>query len=206
MTEPGLLLAPALSPHALPHENHQSVPVERLTEAVARFGYKLMAYKDEYEVARLWTDGKFDSYLAKKFKGGKVAYHLAPPLNSKKDENGHLIKKQFGPWMKTGFKLMKRFKFLRGTRFDPFGWTEERKLERKLRDQYLDNVERMLGDLNEKNLDLAVAIAEIPDEIRGYGHVKEAAIAKAAAHEAELWQHWPHGSLPKAKTTLITAT
>ena len=178
---------------------------ERLTEAVARFGYKLMAYKDEYEVARLWTDGKFDSYLAKKFKGGKVAYHLAPPLNSKKDENGHLIKKQFGPWMKTGFKLMKRFKFLRGTRLDPFGWTEERKLERKLRDQYLDNVERMLGDLNEKNLDLAVAIAEIPDEIRGYGHVKEAAIAKAAAHEAELWQHWPHGSLPKAKTTLITA-
>lgn len=178
---------------------------ERLTNAVARFGFKLMAYKDEYEVARLWTDGKFDAYLAKKFKGGKVAYHLAPPLNSKKDENGHLIKRQFGPWMKTGFKLMKRFKFLRGTRFDPFGWTDERKLERKLRDQYLDNVERMLADLNEKNLDLAIAIAEMPDEIRGYGHVKEAAIEKAATREAELWQHWPHGSLPKTKTTLITA-
>ena len=178
---------------------------ERFTQAVARFAYKLMAYKDEYEVARLWTDGKFDAYLAKMFKGGKVAYHLAPPLNSKKDENGHLVKKQFGPWMKIGFKIMKRFKGLRGTRFDPFGWTEERKMERKLRDQYLDNIERMLVDLSAKNLDLAVEIASIPDSIRGYGHVKEEAVAMAAAREAELWQHWPNGTLPKAKTTLIAA-
>ena len=178
---------------------------ERFTEAVARFAYKLMAYKDEYEVARLWTDGKFDAYLSKKFKGGKVAYHLAPPLNSKKDENGHLKKKQFGPWMKTGFKIMKRFRWLRGTRFDPFGWTEERKMERKLRDQYLDNIDRMLADLSEKNLDLAVAIAEVPDEIRGYGHVKEEAVVKAATLESELWQHWPTGTLPRAKTTLIAA-
>ncbi|MEO1358895.1 MAG: DUF6537 domain-containing protein, partial [Pseudomonadota bacterium] len=178
---------------------------ERFTEAVARYGYKLMAYKDEYEVARLWTDGKFDAYLSKKFKGGKVAYHLAPPLNSKKDENGQLIKKQFGPWMKTGFKIMRRFKWLRGTRFDPFGWTAERQMERKLRDQYLDNIDRMLADLNEKNLDLAVAIAEIPDEIRGYGHVKEGAVVNASKHEAELWQHWPNGSLPRARTTLIEA-
>lgn len=178
---------------------------ERLSDTVARFGYKVMAYKDEYEVARLWTDGKFDAYLSKKFKGGKIAYHLAPPLTSKKDENGHLVKKQFGPWMKAGFKIMKRFKWLRGTRFDPFGFTEERKLERKLRDQYLDNMDRMLADLTDKNLGLAVAIAELPDEIRGYGHVKDAAIAKVAAREAELWQHWPHGTLPKAKTTLIAA-
>jgi indolepyruvate ferredoxin oxidoreductase len=178
---------------------------ERLSEAVARYGYKLMAYKDEYEVARLWTDGTFDSYLAKKFKGGKVAFHLAPPLMSKTDENGHLVKKSFGPWMKTGFKIMKRFRWLRGTRFDIFGWTEERKLERKLRDNYLENMDRLLADLSAKNLDLAVAIAEIPDEIRGYGHVKEAAIAKAAEQEAELWKHWPDGTLPKVKTTLIAA-
>ncbi len=178
---------------------------ERLSEAVARYAYKVMAYKDEYEVARLWTDGKFDAYLAKKFKGGKIAYHLAPPLNSKKDENGHLKKKSFGPWMKTGFKILKRFKWLRGTRFDPFGWTEERKLERKIRDQYIDNVDRLLADLTEKNLDLAVAIAEIPDDIRGYGHVKEEAISIAAEKESELWQHWPNGTLPKSRTTLIAA-
>lgn len=178
---------------------------ERLSEAVARYAYKVMAYKDEYEVARLWTDGKFDSYLSKKFKGGKIAYHLAPPLNSKKDENGHLKKKSFGPWMKTGFKIMKRFKWLRGTRFDPFGWTTERKLERKIRDQYFDTVERLLADLTAKNLDLAVAIAEVPDDIRGYGHIKEAAISLAAEKEAELWQHWPNGTLPKARTTLIAA-
>ncbi len=178
---------------------------ERLSDAVARFAYKLMAYKDEYEVARLWTDGSFDAYLAKKFKGGKVAYHLAPPIGSKKDENGHLRKKSFGPWMKIGFKIMKRFKWLRGTRFDPFGWTEERKLERRIRDQYLENIDRMLADLSAKNLDLAVAIAEIPDDIRGYGHIKEAAISEAAAQEAELWTHWPDGTLPNAKTTLIAA-
>ncbi|MCH9752629.1 MAG: indolepyruvate ferredoxin oxidoreductase family protein [Alphaproteobacteria bacterium] len=178
---------------------------ERLTEAVARYAFKLMAYKDEYEVARLWTDGAFDAYLAKSFKGGKLNFHLAPPIFSKKDEDGHLKKKSFGPWMKTGFKILKRFKWLRGTRFDPFGWTDERQMERKVRDQYLDNMLRMLPDLSAKNIDLAVAIAEIPDDIRGYGHIKEDAVAKAAAREAELWQHWPNGTLPRAKTTLIAA-
>ena len=178
---------------------------ERLSEAVARYAYKVMAYKDEYEVARLWTDGRFDAYLAKKFKGGKIAYHLAPPLNSKKDENGHLKKKSYGPWMKTGFKILRRFKWLRGTRFDPFGWTAERKLERKIRDQYIDNIDRLLTGLTVKNLDLAVAIAEIPDGIRGYGHIKENAIALSAEKESELWQHWPHGTLPKSTTTLIAA-
>ena len=172
---------------------------------MARYAFKLMAYKDEYEVARLWTDGAFDAYLAKNFKGGKLNYHLAPPIFSKKDEQGHLKKKSFGPWMKTGFKFLKRFKWLRGTRFDPFGWTHERRMERKLRDQYLDNMRRMLGDLTAKNLDLAVAIAELPDDIRGYGHIKDEAMAKAAAREAELWLHWPDGSLPRAKTTLIAA-
>ncbi len=107
--------------------------------------------------------------------------------------------------MKTGFKIMKRFKWLRGTRLDPFGWTAERKLERKIRDQYFDTVERLLADLTAKNLDLAVAIAEIPDDIRGYGHIKEAAISLAAEKQAELWQHWSNGTLPKSRTTLIAA-
>lgn len=178
---------------------------QRLTLAVAKYGFKLMAYKDEYEVARLWTSAAFDAYFAQNFKGGKINYHLAPPIFSKQDAHGHLMKRSFGPWMKTGFNILRRFKALRGTRFDPFGWTEERKMERKLRDQYLDNMLRMLADLSEKNIDLAVAIAEIPDDIRGYGHVKEAAISQAAAFEAELWQHWPTGTFPTSKTTLIAA-
>jgi indolepyruvate ferredoxin oxidoreductase len=124
---------------------------------------------------------------------------------SKKDENGHLKKKNFGPWMKTGFKVMKQFKGLRGTAFDPFGWTEERKMERGLRDDYLSNLETLTGELSAKNHELAIAIAEVPDEIRGYGHVKEAAVEKAAAVEAELWAGWPSGALPRAKTTLIAA-
>lgn len=176
---------------------------ERLTLAVAKYAYKVMAYKDEYEVARLWTDGKFDAYLAKTFKGGKVNYHLAPPLFSKTDENGHLVKKKFGPWMKLSFKMMKRFKGLRGTRFDVFGKTAERKMERGLRDQYLENLDVLLADLSGKNHDLAVAIAEVPNDIRGYGHVKEASVEKAAGKEAELWANWPMGKLPAAKTTLI---
>lgn len=178
---------------------------ERLTLAVAKFGFKLMAYKDEYEVARLWTSSAFDAYFAQTFKGGKVNYHLAPPIFSKTDANGHLMKRSFGPWMKTGFKILRWFKGLRGTRFDPFGWTAERKMERKLRDQYLDNMQRLLADLSDKNIDLAVAIAEVPDDIRGYGHVKEAAISEAAAREAELWQNWPAGTFPTPKTTLIAA-
>ena len=176
---------------------------ERLTLAVAKYAYKVMAYKDEYEVARLWTDGKFDAYLAKTFKGGKVNYHLAPPLFSKTDDNGHLVKKKFGPWMKLSFKMMKRFKGLRGTRFDLFGKTAERQMERGLRDQYLENLDALLADLSGKNHDLAVAIAEVPNDIRGYGHVKEASVEKAAVKEAELWANWPVGKLPAAKTTLI---
>ena len=107
--------------------------------------------------------------------------------------------------MKTAFRLMKQFKGLRGTAFDPFGWTEERKMERGLRDTYLARVEEMSGQLTKKNHELAVAIASIPDEIRGYGHVKEASVEAAKGHEEELLKNWPDGGMPKQKTTLIAA-
>ena len=178
---------------------------EQFTTAVAKFAYKLMAYKDEYEVARLYTDGSFEKKLRETFKGGKIQFHLAPPLISKKDANGHLTKKAFGPWMKTGFSIMKKFKGLRGTRFDPFGWTAERKMERQLRDDYLKQAVTLSEGLTRKNLDLAVALASIPDDIRGYGHVKEAAVEAAKAREAELMNNWPEGGMPKEKTTLIAA-
>lgn len=178
---------------------------EAFTTAVAKFAYKLMAYKDEYEVARLYTDGTFEKKLRETFHGGKIEFHLAPPLMAKKDADGHLKKKRFGPWMKTAFSLLRRFKGLRGTRFDVFGYTEERKMERKLRDDYLENVVKLAEGLNKKNHELAVAIASIPDEIRGYGHVKEASVEAAQSHAEELWQNWPKGGMPKAKTTLIAA-
>ena len=176
---------------------------ERLTRAAATYAFKLMAYKDEYEVARLWTDGAFEKHLRETFKGGKIYFHMAPPLLSKKDGHGHLRKKSFGPWMKTVFKIMKRFKGLRGTRFDLFGWTAERKMERALRDDYLAKLDVLISDLSADNLDLAVAIAEVPDSIRGYGHVKDAAAEVAAETNAELWAGWPMGTIPRAKTTLI---
>ena len=179
---------------------------ENLTRAAATYAYKLMAYKDEYEVARLYTDGKFAQQLASQFKGGKLRFWLAPPIIAKKDSHGHLEKKHFGPWMMTGFKLLAKFKGLRGTQLDLFGYTEERKMERALRDTYLENLGRIARELTAGNHALAVEIAKVPDEIRGFGHVKEAAAAKARALEADLWAGWPTGKLPKAKTSLISAS
>ncbi|MEO0983877.1 MAG: indolepyruvate ferredoxin oxidoreductase family protein, partial [Pseudomonadota bacterium] len=178
---------------------------EDLTRAAATYLYKLMAYKDEYEVARLFTNGDFEKQLRDIFSGGKLRLHLAPPLISKKDSQGRLMKKRFGPWILHVFKILARLKFLRGTRFDLVGWTAERKMERGLRDQYFENLKRLAGELTRDNHELAVAIARIPDDIRGYGHVKEASVEAAAEREAELWANWPKGGLPAGKTTLIAA-
>ena len=176
---------------------------EGLAQAAAQYAYKLMAYKDEYEVARLYTDGTFEAALRDKFKGGKLRFHLAPPLLSKTDSHGHLMKKRFGPWMMSAFRLLKRFKGLRGTRLDIFGYTEERKMERRLRDEYLARLDVLAGGLTPKNHALAIEIASVPDHIRGYGHVKEAAVDSAKALETALWSRWPEGG--SGKTTLIAA-
>ncbi len=178
---------------------------ENLTRAVATYAYKLMAYKDEYEVARLYTDGTFRKQLESQFRGGKLRFWLAPPLLSKKDIHGHLVKKRFGAWMWTAFGILAKLKGLRGTRFDPFGYTAERRMERDLRDTYITNMYRIARELTPANHTLAVEIARVPDEIRGFGHVKQAAVGKAKLHEAELWAGWPDGHLPKAKVSLIAA-
>lgn len=176
---------------------------EKLTHEAAIYAYKVMAYKDEYEVARLYTDGSFAKQLAAEFKGGKLRFWMAPPLLSKKDRHGHLIKKRFGPWMMTAFGILKRFKGLRGTWADPFGRTEERQKERALRDAYLDGLRKLAADLTTDNHKLAIAIAHVPDSIRGFGHVKDAAMEKAATEETKLWANWPMGNLPAQKKTLI---
>jgi indolepyruvate ferredoxin oxidoreductase len=178
---------------------------DKLSRAAATFAFKLMAYKDEYEVARLYTDGAFAAQLASQFKGGKLRFWMAPPLISKKDSHGHLKKKHFGGWMILGFELLTRLKGLRETPFDPFGRTQERRMERALRDTYLATLYTLASGLTAKNHALAVALAEVPDDIRGYGHVKDASVVVAGDKEAALWEGWPSGNMPKEKTTLIAA-
>ncbi len=165
-----------------------------LSEAVARYAFKLMAYKDEYEVARLYTTGDFQKRVAQQFEGDyTLKFNLAPPLLSKKNADGQLIKREYGPWVFTAFKVMARLRFLRGTAFDIFGRTEERRMERKLIEDYFATVEQLLGKLDSGNVALATEIASIPEHIRGYGHVKEAHLHKAKAREAELLAKWNSG-------------
>jgi indolepyruvate ferredoxin oxidoreductase len=167
-----------------------------LTETVARYYFKLMAYKDEYEVARLYTSGEFQRRLQQQFEGDfEVRFHLAPPLFAKKDEQGRLIKQEYGPWMLKAFGLLAKLKFLRGGTFDIFGRTEERRGERQLIADYEQTVALLLDGLSDDRVALAVEIASIPEHIRGYGHVKEAHLQKAKAREAVLLAQWRN---PKA--------
>lgn len=167
-----------------------------LTETVARYYFKLMAYKDEYEVARLYTSGEFQRRLQQQFEGDfQVHFHLAPPLFAKKDEQGRLVKQEYGPWMLKAFGLLAKLKFLRGGTFDIFGRTEERRGERQLIADYEQTVALLLEGLSDDRVALAVEIASIPEHIRGYGHVKEAHLHKAKAREAVLLAQWRN---PKA--------
>ncbi len=163
-----------------------------LAMAVARNFYKLMAYKDEYEVARLFTDGGFERQLHQAFEGKFTRkFHLAPPLIAPRDPTtGHLRKMTFGPWLMPAFGLLARLKFLRGTWLDIFGKTEERRTERRLIADYERTVAALMEKLTPDNHALAVEIASIPDAIRGYGHIKEKAIGEANAKETDLMKAW----------------
>jgi indolepyruvate ferredoxin oxidoreductase len=160
---------------------------EALSRAVARYLFKLMAYKDEYEVARLYTDGTFAKELGKRFKGGKLTFHLAPPVLAKPDPvTGVPRKMTFGPWMMPAFRLLAAAKFLRGTTFDPFGRSHERRTERALIGDYRAMLDELLKTLTADNAALATEIASIPEQIRGYGHVKERHLKLAKARESEM--------------------
>ncbi len=151
-----------------------------LSETVARQLYKLMAYKDEYEVARLHTQSDFLARIQDSFEGDfKVHYHLAPPLLAKRNAKGELVKQKFGPAMLTGFKLLAKLKGLRGTALDILGHTEERKTERALIGEYMQQVEATLPGLNALNHAHAVDVARVPENIKGFGHVKERNIEAA---------------------------
>ncbi|MBI3102111.1 MAG: indolepyruvate ferredoxin oxidoreductase family protein [Burkholderiales bacterium] len=167
----------------------------RLAEAVARYLFKLMAYKDEYEVARLHTDKAFTDKIAAQFEGDyKLVHHLAPPLMAQRNSKGELVKRPFGPWMRSAFGLLARMKGLRGTAFDIFGKTEERRTERALIQQYRACVEELLQGLTPERLALAVQIASIPEDIRGYGHVKERHLQAARARWDALMAQWRGGA------------
>lgn len=171
----------------------------KLTEQVARYLFKLMAYKDEYEVARLHTDKSFLDKVAAQFEGDyTLNYHLAPPATAKKNDKGELVKRRFGPWMQTAFRVLAKFKGLRGTAFDPFGRTEERKTERALIGQYREAIDEVLRGLNAQTLPLALQIARIPEDIRGYGHVKERHLAAAMPKWSALMTQWRAGGERKA--------
>ena len=170
-----------------------------LSEAVARYLFKLMAYKDEYEVARLHTDPAFTAKIAGMFEGDyKLVHHLAPPLTAKKNDKGELVKKPFGPWMRSAFGVLAKMKGLRGTALDFFGRSEERQTERKLIGEYEACIDELLKALNADNRALAAEIARIPEEIRGYGHVKERHLAAARPKWNALMQRWRAGPLQQA--------
>jgi len=160
---------------------------ETLTKTVARSLFKLMAYKDEYEVARLYSDGEFRKQLEATFDGDyEVTFHLAPPLLAKRDSQGRLQKRRYGAWMGKAFSLLAKFKFLRGGALDVFGKTEERRMERQLIVDYVATVDRILDRLSTDNRDLAIELAAVPEKIRGFGHVKHANAEKAKTRWKEL--------------------
>jgi indolepyruvate ferredoxin oxidoreductase len=173
---------------------------EPLTRAVAVNLYRLMAYKDEYEVARLYADGRFAATRSETFKGGRTKVMLAPPILAPKDSQGRPKKIAFGGWMLDyGFPILARLKGLRGTAFDLFGRTEERRTERRLLADYEKGLDRLLAELTPDRLPLAIQIAQAPLSIRGFGHVKEAALIKAKAEEARLWAKWEQ-AVPNPKS------
>jgi indolepyruvate ferredoxin oxidoreductase len=171
----------------------------RLTEAVARYLFKLMAYKDEYEVARLHTDTAFTDKIAGMFEGDyKLVHHLAPPLLGKVDAQGQPVKQAFGPWIRSAFGMLAKLKGLRGTAFDVFGRSEERRTERALITEYQACIGELLAGLDAGNLTAAVEIAGIPEDIRGYGHVKARHLAAARPKWARLMAQWRSGGLRAA--------
>jgi indolepyruvate ferredoxin oxidoreductase len=177
-------------------------PALPFARAVAASLGKLMAYKDEYEVARLYTDGAFERALHEQFDGNlRLEFHMAPPLVARPRDGQPPRKMRFGPWLAPALKWLARGRVLRGTAFDPFGRTAERRMERELIGAFESRVAELLPQLRPDNLALATQIAALPLSMRGFGHVKIANVALARTREAELLhrldsQRYPRPPLP----------
>ena len=168
-----------------------------LSEAAARGLFKLMAIKDEYEVARLYTDGSFQRQLERQFGSwDRLEFHLAAPVVAGKDADGHPTKRRFGEGMLRNFRALAKGRRLRGTPLDPFRWQADRKMERRLLDEYRDTLDEIAGSLDEDNLDAAVALAGWPQMVRGYGHVKERHIEVMIPEREVLEQRFREGITP----------
>jgi indolepyruvate ferredoxin oxidoreductase len=157
--------------------------------------FKLMAYKDEYEVARLYTDGSFAREVAKRFAGDyTLKFHLAPPVLAKPDPKTGVAKKNvYGPWMLGAMRVLARLKGLRGTAFDPFGRTAERRTERRLISDYEAMLAELAGALSKDNVAIAAELAGLPEKVRGYGHIKEAAVKAYEQQRAGLLEAFRAG-------------
>jgi indolepyruvate ferredoxin oxidoreductase len=166
---------------------------EALTAAAARSLFKLMAYKDEYEVARLHAE-TLEKAVAERFEGvEKIELHLAPPLLARKGADGHPRKQAFGPWMLKAMRLLRHGKALRGTPLDPFGHTAERRMERRMIAEFRAELDRLCAALTPANHGRAVEIAALPQDVKGFGHVKHAAARRVAERRAALWTAFETG-------------
>ena len=169
-------------------ESPEAMP---LTASVAKNFYRLMSYKDEYEVARLYTTGDFERAVREQFEGEvRMRFHLAPPLLSRRNEKGELIKRSWGPWVLGVFRVLARLRGLRGTPFDLFGYTDERRMERRLIDEYEALLTRLISELTPARHELAVRLASFPEQIRGFGHVKERNVHAALASRDQGLAGW----------------
>jgi indolepyruvate ferredoxin oxidoreductase len=166
-----------------------------LSEAVAKGFHKLLAVKDEYEVARLYSDGAFARQIAETFEGDlAVTYHMAPPVFTRRNKDGVAIKTKFGPWFAKLFPLLAKGKRLRGTKLDLFGYAPERRMERKLAADYENLMNTIFAGLTPENHAIAVALAALPETIRGFGHVKEKARLAANSEQERLLALWTAGA------------
>ena len=170
--------------------------------AVARNLAKLMSYKDEYEVARLHSDPAFIDRLRAQFDGEfTLRFNLAPPLFARRDPaTGQLQKREYGQWVMTAFRVLARLKALRGTAFDPFGRTAERRMERQLIDDYMALLREVAGELSAGNYGTSVQIAGLPELVSGFGHVKERNVGLMQRRRDELLDAFRKTSAEPAMT------
>jgi indolepyruvate ferredoxin oxidoreductase len=178
---------------------------DSLSRAVARNLFKLMAHKDEWEVARLYTRPEFMADLQRTFEGDfKLRFHVAGgPFGRRDPATGRLTKREVGPWLMTAFRLMAPLRKLRGSLLDPFRMSDERRLARELLDGYRADIERLLPELTSANHALAVRIATLPDKVRGYGHVRQASATAVGTERDQLLAQWRQ---PQAQVATAWAT
>jgi indolepyruvate ferredoxin oxidoreductase len=163
-----------------------------LQDAVARNYFSVLAYKDEYEVARLHTESGFIESVKRSFgAGARMSFHFSPPLFARHDPmTGRPKKYELGPWVLPFLRVLAKLRWLRGTKLDPFGRSADRRLERELLARYESVLDRIADEVDESHFELALDLAALPASVRGFGPIKSAAAARAREAEQKLWARW----------------